>query len=59
MNIISVRNDHRENQKMNHSKIFIDENRISNNFSYPRTPQQNEVLERKIEHCKKWVNTFK
>ena len=47
--IVGIRSDHGtefENSKLDQ---FCMENGISHNFSAPRTPQQNGVVERKIE----------
>jgi len=42
------------NLKTYPSKHFFDKKGISHNFSCARTPQQNGVVERKIELYKKW-----
>ena len=34
---------------------FCSTHGYTHNFSSPRTPQQNGVVERKIEHCKRWL----
>jgi len=47
-----------ENFKMNPSRHFFDENGISHNFSCPRRPQHNGIVESKIEHCNKWIKFF-
>ena len=47
LRIVKVRNDHGgefENKKF---ELFFNENSISHDFSCPRTPQQNGVVERK------------
>lgn len=45
-NIIVVRIGHGEDSKISLSNFFLDENDISHNFSCPKTPQQNGVVER-------------
>jgi len=45
--IISVRSDHGEEFENSSFKSFFEENGISHNFSCPRTPQQNGLVERK------------
>ena len=45
--MIKIRSDHGTKFKNQDFDKFCTENRIDHNFSTPRTPQQNEVVERK------------
>ena len=45
--ISSIRSDHGGEFKNHAFENFCNENDISHNFSSPRTPQQNKVVERK------------
>ena len=47
LKIISIRSDHGGEFENNEFEIFCDEYGIEHNFSAPRTPQQNVVVERK------------
>jgi len=57
-NIISVRSDHGGEFENSSFEQFFSDNGISLDFSCPRTPQQNGVVERKIELCKRWQELF-
>ena len=53
--LISLRSDH-DGEFVNHRfEDYCDEFGISHNFSCPRTPQQNGVVERKIECWRNWL----
>ena len=45
--IVSIRSDHGSEFKNQRFEEFCNENGINYNFSAPRTPQQNRVMERK------------
>ena len=45
--VVSIRSDHSSEFQNQKFEAFCNENGISHNFSAPRIPQQNEVLERK------------
>ncbi|KAL1316241.1 hypothetical protein AAHE18_15G052200 [Arachis hypogaea] len=45
--IVSIRSDHGKEFKNQYFESFCDEQGISHNFSCPRTPQQNGVVERR------------
>ena len=45
--IVSIRSDHGKEFENQYFESFCDENGISHNFSCPRTPQQNGVVERR------------
>ena len=45
--IIKVRSDYGKEFENSEFKIFCEDNRITHQFSAPRTPQQNGVVERK------------
>ncbi|RDX77582.1 hypothetical protein CR513_42270, partial [Mucuna pruriens] len=47
INITSTRSDHGREFKNENFQRFYEEHGILHNFSYPRTPQRNEVMERK------------
>ena len=47
LNIASIRSDHGGEFENKDFELFCDENGIEHNFSIPRTPQQNGVVERK------------
>jgi len=53
--ISSIISDHGIEFKHDDFRSFYENNGIFHNFSSPRTPQQNWVVERKIEHYKKWL----
>ena len=45
--IVSIRSDHGSEFQNQKFEEFCNENEISHNFSAPRTPQQNGMVERK------------
>ena len=45
--VVSLRSNHQAEFQNKSFENFCEENRIHNNFSAPRTPQQNGVVERK------------
>ena len=47
LNIASIRSDYGGEFENKDFELFCDENGIEHNFSAPRTPQQNEVVETK------------
>ena len=47
LNIVSIRSDHGGEFQNEYFDKFCEENEIHHNFSTPRTPQQNDVVERK------------
>jgi len=47
LNIVSIRSDHGGKFQNESFEKFFEENGIHHNFSAPRTPQQNGVVERK------------
>ena len=49
LKIISIRSDHGGEFENKDFEMFCDEYGIEHNFSAPRTPQQNGVVERKID----------
>ena len=58
LRIVKVRSDHGgEFENKNFENIF-DENGISYDFSYHRTPQQNGVVERKNKTLQEMVRTM-
>ncbi|CAJ2661907.1 unnamed protein product [Trifolium pratense] len=57
-NIISIRSDHGGEFENSHFESFFDENGISHNFSCPRTPQQNGVVERKNRTLQEMARTM-
>ena len=56
--ISSIRSDHGKEFKNLGFNEFYSENRISHNFSAPKTPQQNEVVERKNITLKEMARTI-
>ena len=52
--ITSIRTDHGGEFDCKPFEIFCEENGFEHNFYAPRTPQQNGVVEKKIELWKKW-----
>src|SRR3954468_11331563 len=57
-NIVAVRSDHGGEFENISFKTFFDENGISHNFSCPRTPQQNGVVERKNRTLQEMARTM-
>jgi transposase InsO family protein len=57
-NIISVRSDHGGEFENSSFEQFFNENGISHNFSCPRTPQQNGVVERKNRTLQEMARTI-
>ena len=57
-NIIYVRSDHGVEFENSSFKSFFKENGISHNFSCPRTPQQNGVVERKNRTLQEMARTM-
>ena len=47
-----------ENLKMSHLKIFCEKHGIAHEFSSPKTPQQNGVLERKNRSLQELARTM-
>jgi hypothetical protein len=58
INIISIRSDHGGEFENSQFEIFLDEKGISHNFSCPRTPQQNGVVERKNRTLQEMARTM-
>ena len=56
--IQNIQSDHGTEFKNQDFENFCDENRIGHNFSAPRTPQQNGVVERKNRTLKKMTRTM-
>ena len=52
--ISCIRSDHGREFENVDFESFCDEHGIEHKFSDPRTPQQNGLLKRKTEPCKKW-----
>ena len=50
--IIKIRSDHGKEFENARFELFCEKNRIKKEFSAPKTPQQNRVVERK--NFKKW-----
>ncbi|CAJ2651723.1 unnamed protein product [Trifolium pratense] len=57
-NIISIRSDHGGEFENSYFESFFNENGISHNFSCPRTPQQNGVVERKNRTLQEMARTM-
>ncbi|KAK2428124.1 putative mitochondrial protein [Trifolium repens] len=57
-NIISIRSDHGGEFENSHFESFLNDNGISHNFSCPRTPQQNGVVERKNRTLQEMARTM-
>ena len=53
--IYSIRSDHEIEFENVEFKSFFKSNGIFHNFSSTRIAQQNRLVERKIELCKKWL----
>ena len=58
LNIASIRSDHGGEFENKDFESFCDENGIEHNFSAPRTPQQNGVVERKIRSLEEIARTL-
>jgi transposase InsO family protein len=58
INIISIRSDHGGEFENSQFELFLDEKGISHNFSCPRTPQQNGVVERKNRTLQEMARTM-
>ena len=56
--ITSIRSNHGGEFENHFFENFCNENDISHNFSSPRTPQQNGVVERKNRSLQKWPETM-
>ena len=56
--IQNIRSDHGTEFKNQDFKNFCDENGIGHNFSAPRTPQQNGVVERKNRTLEEMARTM-
>ena len=56
--IISIRSDHGGEFENNDFEMFCDEHGIEHNFSAPRTPQQNGVVERKNRSLEEIARTL-
>ena len=56
--ITSIRSDHGGEFKNESFQTFCDENGITHNFSTPRTPQQNGVVERKNRSLQEMARTM-
>ncbi len=50
--IVSLRSDHGREFENYEFENFCDENGVKQEFSTPRTPQQNGLVKERIEHCK-------
>ena len=57
-NIVSIRSDHGGEFENSLFENFLDNNGISHNFSCPRTPQQNGVVERKNRTLQEMARTM-
>jgi transposase InsO family protein len=58
LTIVKVKSDHGgESKSKNFEKLF-EENDISHDFSCPRTPQQNGVVERKNRTLQEMIKTM-
>ena len=53
--ITCIRSDHGKEFENSDFEDYCNEHGINHNFSVPRTPQQNGVVEGKIELFKKWL----
>ena len=53
--LIHIRSNHGKEFKNSSFMEYCNEHGISHNFSKPRTLQQNSVVEKKIEHFRKWL----
>ena len=58
LHISSIRSDHGGEFENNLFETFCEENGIEHNFSSPRTPQQNGVVERKNRHLEEMARTM-
>ena len=58
LNIASIRSDHGGEFENKDFELFCDENGIEHNFSAPRTPQQNGVVERKNRSLEELAKTL-
>jgi len=58
VNIASIRSDHGGEFENKDFELFFDENGIQHNFSTPRTPQQNGVVERKNRSSEELAKTL-
>ena len=58
LKIISIRSDHGGEFENNDFEMFCDEHGIEHNFSAPRTPQQNGVVERKNRSLEEIARTL-
>ena len=57
-NIVAVRSDHGGEFENHLFKTFFEKHGISHNFSCPRTPQQNGVVERKNRTLQEMARTM-
>ena len=58
LNIVSIRSDLRGEFQNESSENCCEENGIHHNFSVPRTPQQNGIVERKNRSLEEGSRTF-
>jgi len=58
LSIISIRSDHGGEFQNEYFEKFCEENGIHHNFSAPRTPQQNDVVERKNRSLEEGARTL-
>jgi len=58
LNIASIRSDNGGKYENKDFELFCDENGIEHNFSAPRTPQQNGVVERKNRSLEELAKTM-
>ena len=53
--VVRIRSDHGREFENSHFNKFCNKHGIRHDFSAPKTLQQNGVVERRIEHYKKWL----
>ena len=58
LNIVSIRSGHGGEFQNEYFEMFCEENGIHHNFSIPRTPQQNGVVERKNRSLEEGARTL-
>jgi len=58
LNIASIRSDHGGEFKNMSFEMFCDYNGIEHNYSTPRTPQQNGIVERKNRSLEEMARTM-
>jgi len=58
LNIASIRSDHGRKFENKDFELFCDKNGVEHNFSAPRTPQQNGVVEKKNRSLEELARTM-